>query len=47
MNPIINSQKNRGICYLAGAGPGDIGLVTLKTKGCVEDEPIENYDKTN
>src|SRR3954468_13500793 len=25
-----------GICYLAGAGPGDLGLVTLKVKEVVE-----------
>jgi siroheme synthase len=24
--------RSKGICILAGAGPGDIGLVTLRTK---------------
>ncbi|MCE0497426.1 MAG: uroporphyrinogen-III C-methyltransferase [Methylacidiphilales bacterium] len=41
---MTDSQKNRGICYLAGAGPGDIGLVTLKTKECVERADVILYD---
>jgi len=44
LKPITDSQKNRGICYLAGAGPGDIGLVTLKTKECVERADVILYD---
>src|ERR1700693_3767161 len=28
--------RSKGICILAGAGPGDIGLVTLRTKEAVE-----------
>ena len=33
-----------GICYLAGAGPGDLGLVTLKVKECVEGAEVIVYD---
>jgi len=37
-------RKPAGICYLAGAGPGDIGLVTLKTRDCVERADVIIYD---
>jgi uroporphyrinogen III methyltransferase/synthase len=33
-----------GICYLAGAGPGDLGLVTLKAKHCIEQADVLVYD---
>ncbi|HEX6565081.1 MAG TPA: uroporphyrinogen-III C-methyltransferase [Chthoniobacterales bacterium] len=33
-----------GKCILAGAGPGDIGLVTLKTKETVEQADVVVYD---
>lgn len=33
-----------GICYLVGAGPGDIGLVTLKAKECIEIADVLVYD---
>ncbi len=33
-----------GICYLVGAGPGDIGLVTLKAKACLEEADVLVYD---
>ena len=33
-----------GICYLAGAGPGDLGLVTLKAKQCIEQADVLVYD---
>jgi uroporphyrinogen III methyltransferase/synthase len=33
-----------GICYLAGAGPGDLGLVTLKVKEVVERADVIVYD---
>jgi uroporphyrinogen III methyltransferase/synthase len=35
---------NAGICYLVGAGPGDIGLVTLKAKECIEKADVLVYD---
>ena len=44
MKPPENSAKSRGICHLAGAGPGDIGLVTLKAKQCVEEAEVIIYD---
>jgi len=33
-----------GICYLAGAGPGDPGLVTLKTQQCIREADVLVYD---
>ncbi|MGJ8671712.1 uroporphyrinogen-III C-methyltransferase [Rubritalea sp.] len=33
-----------GVCYLVGAGPGDIGLVTLKAKECIEKADVLVYD---
>jgi uroporphyrinogen III methyltransferase / synthase len=33
-----------GKCILAGAGPGDVGLVTLKTKEAVEQADVIVYD---
>jgi uroporphyrinogen III methyltransferase/synthase len=38
------AQKTDGICYLAGAGPGDLGLVTLKVKEVVERAEVIVYD---
>ena len=37
-------NKNKGICYLVGAGPGDLGLVTLKAKECIEKADVIIYD---
>ena len=37
-------MKNKGICYLVGAGPGDLGLVTLRAKECVESADVVIYD---
>lgn len=34
----------QGICYLVGAGPGDLGLVTLKAKECIETCDVLVYD---
>ena len=38
------AAKSKGICFLAGAGPGDIGLVTLKVKEVVERAQVIVYD---
>ena len=37
-------EHAEGICYLAGAGPGDLGLVTLKVKECIERAQVVVYD---
>ena len=37
-------MPKRGKCILAGAGPGDIGLVTLRTKEAVEHADVIIYD---
>lgn len=37
-------EKLSGICYLAGAGPGDLGLVTLKVKEVIEAADVIVYD---
>jgi uroporphyrinogen III methyltransferase / synthase len=34
----------KGICYLAGAGPGDLGLVTLRVKEVVQAADVVIYD---
>jgi uroporphyrinogen III methyltransferase/synthase len=38
------SSKKTGICFLAGAGPGDLGLVTLRTRACLERADVIIYD---
>ena len=38
------APKTQGICYLAGAGPGDLGLVTLRVKEVVERAEVIVYD---
>jgi len=38
------ASRAEGICYLAGAGPGDLGLVTLKVKEVVERAEVIVYD---
>ena len=37
-------MRSKGFCVLAGAGPGDIGLVTLRTKEAVEQAQVVVYD---
>ena len=36
--------NKKGQCFLVGAGPGDIGLVTLRAKECVEQADVIVYD---
>lgn len=38
------SSASPGICYLAGAGPGDLGLVTLRVKELVEKAEVIIFD---
>jgi uroporphyrinogen III methyltransferase / synthase len=37
-------KKPKGKCYLVGAGPGDLGLVTLRAKDCIEQAEVIVYD---
>ena len=40
----MSKREKKGICYLVGAGPGDLGLVTLKAKECIEKCDVLVYD---
>jgi uroporphyrinogen III methyltransferase/synthase len=37
-------KESKGLCILAGAGPGDIGLVTLRAKEALEQAQVVVYD---
>lgn len=37
-------KTKNGKCYLVGAGPGDLGLVTLRAKECIEQADVIVYD---
>ncbi len=37
-------KKQQGKCFLVGAGPGDLGLVTLRAKECIEQAEVIVYD---
>jgi uroporphyrinogen III methyltransferase/synthase len=38
------SNPKAGNCFLVGAGPGDLGLVTLRAKECIERAEVVIYD---
>ncbi|HXM32352.1 MAG TPA: uroporphyrinogen-III C-methyltransferase [Chthoniobacterales bacterium] len=38
------NKKPKGKCWLVGAGPGDLGLVTLRAKECIERAEVIVYD---
>ncbi len=38
------AKQQKGICYLTGAGPGDLGLVTLKARKVLEAADAVVYD---
>src|SRR6202790_1344299 len=37
-------KESKGLCTLAGAGPGDIGLITLRAREAVEQAQVVVYD---
>ncbi len=39
-----SAAKSAGLCHLAGAGPGDLGLVTLKVREVVEAAEVIVFD---
>src|ERR1700719_3322579 len=38
------TETKSGKVYLVGAGPGDLGLVTLRAKECIERADVIIYD---
>jgi uroporphyrinogen III methyltransferase / synthase len=38
------AKAKNGKCFLVGAGPGDLGLVTLRAKECIERADVVVYD---
>src|SRR5712691_6308088 len=38
------SEDKNGKCFLVGAGPGDLGLVTLRAKECIEQADVIVHD---
>src|SRR5438128_9116521 len=41
---MTRTTKQNGEVYLVGGGPGDLGLVTLRAKECVEKADVIIYD---
>src|SRR5215469_7615588 len=41
---MAETANKNGKVYLVGAGPGDLGLVTLRAKECVENADVIVYD---
>jgi uroporphyrinogen III methyltransferase/synthase len=37
-------ETKKGKCFLVGCGPGDLGLVTLRAKQCIEQAEVIVYD---
>ena len=37
-------KTSAGKCFLVGAGPGDLGLLTLRAKACIEQAEVIVYD---
>lgn len=42
--PTAPASNRTGICYLAGAGPGDLGLVTLRVRDLLETAEVIVFD---
>jgi uroporphyrin-III C-methyltransferase len=40
----VVNKKSAGKCLVVGAGPGDLGLVTLRAKECIEQAEVIVYD---
>ena len=40
----MKEKKQTGKCFLVGARPGDLGLVTLRAKECIEQAEVIVYD---
>src|SRR5207244_5104836 len=41
---VSKSRSRQGKCFLVGAGPGDLGLVTLRAKELLERADVIVYD---